>query len=31
MEREALEATEPAWKKFRGLLDPSFLDEKKGK
>jgi molybdate transport system regulatory protein len=31
MEREALEATEPAWRKFRGLLDPSLREEEMGK
>jgi molybdate transport system regulatory protein len=31
MEREALEATEPAWRKFRGLLDSSHRGEETGK
>ena len=31
MEREALEATEPSWKKFRLLLEPSLREEETGK
>jgi len=31
MEREALEATEAAWRKFRGLLGPSVREEELGK